>query len=282
MRLALAVVACVGLCSTLFAQDDEPVQDRVAQLEAQVAALTAERDALREELAGFRVRLAEAIEILRNLGYAPPAPVLAEPRDPTASPMAAMQTLRRRARLELATVPRRTPDDRTAYARTARDWADSMNEALDVEKDWLVRVLSVDLPTSGSSVARASVRLQLFDAATGAPLSAPMDVSVPNRVGRKMAAGLEAQDGSAAWTASVRLRPSVRFNADRLERGPFDHPPFLAPQVEAELGVDWLRFEPATVPEGFFPALPGDDPLAVPDRSPPRTSPDPAPARQPR
>ncbi|MEQ9095416.1 MAG: hypothetical protein RIE32_04055 [Phycisphaerales bacterium] len=290
MRRALVVVACVGLASTLCAQDGEgsAASDRIAELQAQVDALSAERDALRDQLdqmrAQFdemRVRLGEAIEMLRNLGYAPPAPVLAEPADPMASPLAAMQTLRRRARLELASMPRAREDDRAAYRQAARDWVDTMNRVLDGEKDWLVRVLAVDLPASGSSAARATASLQLYDAATGAPLSPPMEVSVPGRVGRRMAAA----GADQGWMARVHLRPAVRFNPDRLERGPFDHPPFLAPQVEAEIGVDWLRFEPADVPEGFFPDLPGDDPLAVPDRSGPAApaqSPGDTPARQPR
>ncbi|MFI4916493.1 MAG: hypothetical protein ACIAS6_08315, partial [Phycisphaerales bacterium JB060] len=157
MRRALAIAACVGLASTLCAQEGEPPgEDRIAQLEAQVEQLTGERDALRDQLDEMRVRfdemrvrLGEAVEMLGNLGYAPPAPVLAEPADPLASPLAAMQTLRRRARLELAPMPRRTDEDRAAYRRAARAWADSMNNALAGERDWLVRVLAVDLPASG-------------------------------------------------------------------------------------------------------------------------------------
>ncbi|MFI4914928.1 MAG: hypothetical protein ACIAS6_00300, partial [Phycisphaerales bacterium JB060] len=102
--------------------------------------------------------------------------------------------------------------------------------------------------------------------------------------GRRMAASLD--QGDAGWTARVRLRPDVRHNPDRIERGPCDHPACMAPQVEALVGVDWLRFEPADVPEGFFPERAGDDPLAVPEESPrpaPGGSPgDTPPARQPR
>jgi hypothetical protein len=208
--------------------------------------------------------------------------MLAEPSDPMASPIAAMQTLRRRARVELNTIPRDTVEARAAYRTAAQEWVERMNTGLAGEKDWLVRVLSVSLPTSSSSAARATAQVQLFDATSGAPLSPPMEVSVPGRVGRRMAeAGPE-----QGWMARVNLRPSVRHNPDRLERGPFDHPPFLAPEVEATIAVDWLRFEPAAVPEGFFPAVPGSDPLAVPAQSPqvtPNESPDAAPpARQPR
>lgn len=284
MSRAIAILLYAAFAAVACAQDGAPSpEDRIAALESQLAEVRAERDALRVRLDEMRVRLGEAIEMLGNLGYAPPAPVLAEPADPLASPLAAMQTLRRRARLELAPMPRRTAEDRAAYRRTARDWADSMNNALAGERDWLVRVLAVDLPASGSSAARANARLQLFDAATGDPLSAPMDVPVPGRIGRRMAASLD--EGDAGWTARVRLRPDVRHNPDRTERGPFDHPPFMAPQVEAEMGVDWLRFEPASVPEGFFPERSGDDPLALPDESPravPAERPDSAPARQPR
>lgn len=247
-------------------------EQRIPQLEAEVARLRQERDEL-------RVRLGEAIEILRNLGYAPPAPLLAEPSDPMASPIAAMQTLRRRARVDLATMPRKTAEDREAYRQAAQNWVDTMNTGLSGEKDWLVRVLRVDLPSSSSSAVRATAVLQLFDAASGAPLSLPMEVSVPGRVGRRMAEGGVNQ----GWIARVNLKPGVRHNPDRQERGPFDHPPFLAPEVEAVTAVDWLRFEPTVVPEGFFPAAPGEDPLAVPDAAPPR-EPAPAnePARQPR
>ena len=285
MRRALAIVACAGLASLALAQDTEPAQpgtpaqqspeDRIAQLESELAKVIQERDEL-------RVRLAEAIAMLRNLGYSAPAPVVAEPADPMASPLAAMQTLRRRARLELSSMPRTTADERAEYREAAQSWVEKMNQGLAGEKQWLVRATNVMLPTSSSSAARATATLQLFDAATGAPLSSPMEVSVPGRVGRRMAdAGV-----NQGWTAHVVLKPDVRHNADRQERGPFDHPPFLAPEVEATVGVDWLRFEPAVVPEGFFPAVPGEDPLAVPDRSPravPNESPDAAPpARQPR
>ncbi len=269
----IALVALV-LATSAFAQQpttEASPEDRIAQLEAELANMRQERNEL-------RVRLGEAIDMLRSLGYAPPAPLLAEPSDPRASPIAAMQTLRRRARVDLAPMPRRTPEDRNAYRQASQEWVEKMNAGLSGEKDWLVRVLRVDLPSNSSTAARATAVLQLFDATTGAPLSLPMEVSVPGRVGRKMAEGGPNQ----GWMARVNLKPGVRHNPDRQERGPFDHPPFLAPEVEATIGVDWLRFEPTAVPDGFFPALPGDDALAVPDAAPPREPAPAQPARQPR
>lgn len=274
IRSSLSALLALGLATAAFAQAESTVtpEQRIAQLEAELAQVRAERDQL-------RVRLAEAIEMLRNLGYAPPAPMLAEPSDPMASPIAVMQTLRRRARLELASVPRDSVEDRAAYRMTAQDWVEKMNEALSGEKDWLVRVLSVSLPTSSSTAARATAELQLFDESTGAPLSLPVEVSVPGRVGRRMADGGPNQ----GWMAHVKLATNVRHNPDRQERGPFDHPPFLAPEVEATVGVEWMRFETTDVPEGFFPPAPGDDPLAVPERAQDAApGPSPEPARQPR
>jgi len=278
VRRAAAVLACVGVALTACAQDEAPTpQERIAQridqLEAQVAELQAERD-------GLRMRLAEAIEMLRNLGYAPPSPVLAEPSDPMASPLAAMQTLRRRARLELAQMPRDTADERAAYRDAARAWVQTMNEGLAGERRWLVRATDVVLPASSSSAARARARVQLFDAATGAALSMPMEVSVPGRVGRRMAEAGPNQ----GWTAHVVLKPMVRHNPDRQEAGPFDHPPFLAPEVEARVEVEWLRFEPAEVPQGFFPALPGEpgEGMVVPPSAQASPVDEAVPARQPR
>lgn len=274
-RAVLTVLLALGLATTAFAQA-EPAQprpeDRIAALEAELAMVRAERD-------GLRVRLAEAIEMLRNLGYAAPAPMLAEPSDPMASPIAVMQTLRRRARLELAPIARDSAEDRAAYRKAAQDWAQKMNEALSGEKDWLVRVLRVSLPMSSSTAARATAEVQLFDASTGAPLSLPLEVSVPGRVARRMANGGTEQ----GWTAHVKLETKARHNPERQERGPFDHPPFLAPEVEATVGVEWMRFETTDVPEGFFPPAPGDDPLAVPERAQDAApAPSPEPARQPR
>jgi|GEM_PF-4528524 len=273
-RVAISALLAIGLTTTAFAQA-EPAQgpeERVAALEAELVELRAERDEL-------RVRLAEAIQMLRSLGYAPPAPMLAEPSDPMASTIAVMQTLRRRARLELASIPRDSAEDRAAYRETAQDWAERMSKALSGEKAWLVRVLQVSLPTSSSTAARATAEVQLFDKATGAPLSLPMEVSVPGRVGRRMAEGGPDQ----GWMAHVKLVTNVRHNPNRQERGPFDHPPFLAPEVEATVSVDWLRFETTSVPDGFFLPVPGEDPLAVPAQAPdtaPTQSPEPP--RQPR
>lgn len=269
IRSSLTALLALGLATAAFAQAESTVtpEQRIAQLEAELAQVRAERDQL-------RVRLAEAIEMLRNLGYAPPAPMLAEPSDPMASPIAVMQTLRRRARLELASIPRDRAADRAAYRKFAQDWVQKMNEALSGEKDWLVRVLRVTLPTSSSTAARATAELQLFDKATGAPLSLPIEVSVPGRIGRRMAEGGTEQ----GWMAHVELETKVRHNPDRQERGPFDHPPFLAPEVEATVDVEWMRFETTDVPDGFFPPAPGEDPLAVPDAAPSR---DPSPATEP-
>ncbi len=277
-RAPLTVLLALGLATTAFSQTQpapSSPEDRIAALEAELAEVKAERDQL-------RVRMAEAIEMLRNLGYAPPAPMLAEPSDPMASTIAVMQTLRRRARLELASMPRESSADRAAYREAAKDWVERMNKGLSGEKDWLVRVLRVSLPTSSSTSARATAEVQLFDKSTGAPLSLPVEVSVPGRIGRRMADGGPNQ----GWMAHVKLATNVQHNPDRQERGPFDHPPYLAPEVEATVGVEWLRFETTDVPEGFFPAMPGEDPLAVPKESPqavPNESPDAAPpARQPR
>lgn len=274
MRVLFSVLLALGLTTTVLAQA-EPAQtpgERIAALEAELAEVRAERD-------GLRIRLAEAIQMLRSLGYAPPAPMLAEPSDPMASTTAVMQTLRRRARLELATIPRDSAEDRAAYRETAQDWTEQMSKALSGEKAWLVRVLQVSLPTSSSTAARATAEVQLFDKATGAPLSLPMEVSVPGRIGRLMADGGPHQ----GWMAHVKIQTNVRHNPDRQERGPFDHPPFLAPEVEATVGVEWMRFETTDVPDGFFPPAPGEDPLAVPGRSPDAApSESPEPARQPR
>ena len=271
MRVALALIAAFGWAAVSLAQEDAPTAgDRVAELEAEVKSLRKERDAL-------RVRLAEAIEMLRNLGYAAPEPVLAEPSDPMASPLAAMRTLRQRARLELKPLARDTVEARQAYRRAAKAWVQTMNEGLRGERRWLVRAMRVTLPTSGSTAARARVELQLFDPATGAPLSMPMEVGVPSRVGRRMAEA--GQD--VGWTAHVRVVPNVRHNPDRQERGPFDHPPFLAAEVEAKVGVEWLRFEQAEVPADFFPPLRDEDTLVAPSQ--PTAAPgDGSPARQPR
>lgn len=274
MRALLSALFAFGLATTVFAQA-EPVrtpEERIAALQAELAEVRAERD-------GLRVRLAEAIQMLRSLGYAPPAPMLAEPSDPMASTIAVMQTLRRRARLELSSIPRETAEGRAAYRQTAQDWAERMSKALSGEKQWLVRVLKVSLPTSSSTAARATAEVQLFDKATGAPLSLPVEVSVPGRIGRRMADGGPNQ----GWMAHVKIQTNVRHNPDRQERGPFDHPPFLAPEVEATVGVEWLRFETTSVPEGFFPPAPGEDPLAVPGPAPEAApSESPEPARQPR
>ncbi|GIW74928.1 MAG: hypothetical protein KatS3mg103_1450 [Phycisphaerales bacterium] len=255
--VALAGAPRPAWSAQAIAQDaDRPagpsVQDgAAADVEAHLAALQEEVRRLRAERDELRVRLAEAIEMLRNLGYAPPRPVVQEPSDPMASPLAVMQTLRRRARLELSTIPREKPEDLEVYRRQAQQWAEKMNAALSGQRQWLVRVLDVTPPTSSAPSARGRASVQLFDPATGAVLSLPMDVPVPNRTARRMAQAGPQQ----GWTAHVRLEPQVRFNSDRLEAGPFDHPPFLAPMVEATLQVHWDRFEPADVPEGFFPPL---------------------------
>lgn len=268
--LAAVLVVCVGLPAMAQEQADGP-GSRLEQLEARVAALEAERDAL-------RVRLGEAIEALRNLGYAPPPPVLAEPTDPMASPAAVMQTLRRRARLELMPLARASAEDRSAYRQSAQDWVRRMTDAFTGEREWLVRVLGVQMPASGSSVARATVRVQVFDATTAAPLSAAMEIAVPGRIARRMADG----GVDRGWRARVSLKPDIRHNPDRAERGPFDYPPFLAPEVEATIGVEWLRFEPTDVPEGFFPALERADPLDEPAASGAGEPAGEVPARQPR
>lgn len=246
-------------------------QDRVAQLEAQIATLERERDEL-------RVRLAEAIEMLRNLGYAPPPPVLAEPIDPMASPVAAMRTLHRRARVDLMPLARASAEDRTAYRQAAQEWVRRMSDAFTGEREWLVRVLSVEMPTSGAGAARARVRLQVFDATTASPLSAAMEVMVPSRIARRMADG----GPERGWRARVSLKPDLRHNPDRQERGPFDFPPFLAPEVEGTIGVEWLRFDSTELPEGFFPALEVDDVLVAPGSGGPPDVRNEAPARQPR
>ncbi|MGD1915160.1 MAG: hypothetical protein ACFCBV_03095 [Phycisphaerales bacterium] len=271
MRSMLALVVLLGCAAATLAQGDAPTaSDRITELEAEVEALRKERDAL-------RVRLAEAIEILRNLGYAAPEPVLAEPSDPMASPLAAMRTLRQRARLELKPLARDTAEARQAYQRAAKAWVQTMNDGLRGERQWLVRAIRVDLPTSGSAAARARAELQLFDAASGAPLSMPMQVGVPSRVGRRMAEA----GPNVGWTAHVRIVPSIRHNPDRLERGPFDHPPFLAVEVEGDVGVEWLRFEEAEVPSGFFPPLRDADALVAPSGASVDSG-DRSPARQPR
>ena len=270
MRAALVFVVSVGFASVTLAQDEATAtSDRIDKLEAEVESLRQERDAL-------RIRLIEAIEMLRNLGYAAPEPVLAEPSDPMASPLAAMRTLRQRARLELKSLARDTAEAREAYRRAAKAWVQTMNEGLSGHRKWLVRASRVDLPTSGSTAARARAELQLFDPATGAALSMPMRVSVPSRVGRRMAAA----GPSVGWTAVVRIVPNVRHNPDRLERGPFEHPPFLAGEVEGDGSIEWLRFEEAQVPAGFF-APPADADVLVLPREAEAPVED-APARQPR
>jgi len=243
--------------------DSQPTRDELRQ---RIAELEAERDLLRR-------RLAQAVEMLRNLGADPPPTLAPEPVDPLASPANALHALRRRATIELANLPRRTEEDRQRYERLARQWIEKATEGLTGERQWLVRTLGVTMPTSGAAGARALVRLQPVDAATGLPLALPMEAALRPRDARRMAD----EDAPDAWLATVRLRPQLRYNPDRADPGPFDYPPLLAPHVEGVIDVQWLDFNKADVPPGFFdndpedpdnpraPRLPSPPPAATPE-----------------
>ncbi|MEO1009338.1 MAG: hypothetical protein AAFX79_12315 [Planctomycetota bacterium] len=251
----MALIAREGLAQAP-AQPSDAAADaeaRIAELEARVAALEEERSLLVQ-------RLADAVQMLRNLGFAAPPQMAPEPVDPLASPNALLHTLRRRAAVELGGMPRATQADRLAYDRAASEWIEKANQGLAGERRWLVRVLGVTMPTSGSSAARAAASVQIFDPASGRPLSLPTQVATTSRMARRLAD----EDAPEAWLATVRVAASVVRNPARTEPGPFDYPPYLAPEVEATVRVEWRDFQPAEVPEGFFDADAGEPDAVAP------------------
>lgn len=218
---------------------------RQGDAQAEIARLRARVAELEAALASASAALAEAqraIDAALGRGGAPArgAPSDALPATPLAGPdalFAALQRDYRRAFAEPGPIDQRRVD--------VGRWCQRIATEMRGRVEWLVALDELVLPTepTGSPAPRApTVRVQVLDAGTLAPVGLPFVAELPERlvplVVRSTARG-------AVWRADVDFAAAPAHNPTRASAGAFDHPRFIGPFAEFGFALTWRSLTPS-------------------------------------
>jgi len=227
---------------SVTAERDALVQ-RVAALEARVAALEGERDAL---LARVEALEADNERLRQNTPPSNAAEAADEhppPRtdDPLASRRSLMEALRDSYEKRFTDAGTGEPIEPTPEEVEA--WAEQQARDFSGFRTWTVRLdplldSSGKVPTGGPRL--ASVRF--IHSASLEPMGPPFTAEVPSRFFPRIA---DREPGSL-WSLTGQMTAIPPVDPTRVQRGPFDHPPFIGPYAEFDFDLSWRRLIPET------------------------------------
>lgn len=213
-------------------EENEALQARIRELEAELVAAEA------------RIAQLEAqVESLESAEEEPPpappldAPVTVDESKPEASPRAVLAAIRASFAETFESLDGPSSRSWRKEQRDIEKWIKARERDLRKSIDWQVTVS----PNGTVRRGRREARLEFLavDPVTATPLGSFVAILDRNQLARL--GDLEKEhEGLAGITLHMTgtLKPILRINPDRAERGPFDNPPFVGPYVEFGLEVE--------------------------------------------
>lgn len=240
----IALLLCsVGVTPSVAQDTTDQLRRHNEQLEAKVADLES-------ALAAARMRIVELENLLATAQPASGGTVTLPVDVPTAagdtSPSALEAALRKayaEGRENAAVAEGNIEDFKAfgpAYQRWLRKWIAGTDRAFRKPVSWTV-VLEAAQPTSRTeSVASIVVWDVKLNEAVGKPFPVTLSTRVIERVRRSM----RLNGPTVPLTLSGVYTPRLVMNSDRIDRGPFDNPPFIGPMVELRWSIDLKSLSP--------------------------------------
>lgn len=289
LRWAATCVLAVLLASPAFGQgvsadelrreidrllrQNQALSAQVADQTRRLDALAAENKKLQDELQATRARPAMPSVVSPQVPTVPDAPMpppelrAPVPADPLASPASMLAELSKRYEAELATMSVATPRDQAEYEKLAKRWCDLTSDRMRGSRQWLMTFRDWrDADPKASPAAPSptiSVLCRVIDEASGLPIGEPfrreMSVSYLDRFERQARLFAEGKAPEPRWMVSVMPIAKPVFNAERLEPGPYNEPPFIGRQIEFTYDIDWRGMtlwkpdQPSTTPAPASP-----------------------------
>lgn len=244
MLIALVILATPGLASAQTDQsnndlrrENDQLKERIAGLEAQVEQLRKRVQSLDEENRRLRQAITEQGRQTTSTpgGSQPTTPTTTTPKDPLASPDSLFNTLLSSFQASpLASMPYESRTERTAYTREATRWARGTEREYRGPVTWTIEITEVS-PVRGRDT---DVTFFVLNAQTGERIGDAVTSAFPARFAQELR-----PDSRMRIEGVFGSRPNV--NPERLERGTFDNPRFIAPMIEFGFDLAVRRIEAA-------------------------------------
>lgn len=247
MLIALAILAAPALASAQADQsnndlrrENDQLKERIAGLEAQIEQLRKRVQSLDEENRRLRQAIAEQGRQTTSTpgGSQPTTPTTtapSAPKDPLASPESLFNALLSSFQAsQLASMPYESRTERTAYTREATRWARGTEREYRGPVTWTIEITEVS-PVRGRDT---DVTFFVLNAQTGERIGDAVTSAFPARFAQELR-----PDSRMRIEGVFGSRPNV--NPERLERGTFDNPRFIAPMIEFGFDLAVRRVEAA-------------------------------------
>lgn len=243
--LAFVILGTIMPGGRARAQSDADLRRENQQLSTQISDLTQELEALKSTNQSLQERIAQLeaqLAAARRSSSGGPAtlPPLEEPEvtidesKPEASPRAMLQAVQAShdEAIKGMEIGREGDGKRRAYLRKLEQWEAGAERSLRSQISWHVR--EVDRRNSDNNRIWTLVAV---DPKSGAELGDPFEVMLPRNVADRLAA-FESREELGVMVMRGTALPQIRVNQARAERGSFDRPRFIGPYVEYALQVE--------------------------------------------
>lgn len=224
-------------------------QDGVEQLRRRNELLVAKVADLESALAAARARI-EALEHQLAAGQPPtpaaPNTVAAPTIEGEANPSQFEATLRAAYTTALAEADvsegarEEFREHGAPYQRWLQKWIAGADRTFRRNVEWVVILEASEAASRTESFATLSA----WDATTNERIGKPFQVRVPTRTLARIARATRTRGEMIQLVLSGVYTPHLQFNATRIDRGPFDNPPFIGPMIELKWSFDAKSLTP--------------------------------------
>ncbi len=257
----VAVLALVALSTPGQAQDPETDLARENErLSAQVRDLEATLKAALARIAELEKSLAAAGSSgAASRTTAAPRPIAASDLSPAGLAAAIREDFK--VEFEASGLPAltdtSTEEDRIRYTRWLKKWVAARNRRFRERVSWPVAIKGGEVISTSETLAT----FQPWDVDESTEVGKPFDLAIPTRSYSRAIRPRNGRTGDEIARLDGVFVPRIRFNAARLEPGPFDNPPYLGPMAELFWSFD---FKALSTEATKVDATPSGDPGAKP------------------
>ena len=127
-----------------------------------------------------------------------------------------------------------------AYQRWLKKWITGTVRTFRKQVSWTVVLEGVQATTQTESVAT----IVAWDIKTNEAIGKPFPVTLSTRSVERVRRLMRLNGATTPLTLAGVYTPRLILNPDRIDRGPFDNPPFIGPMVELRWSIDAKSLSP--------------------------------------
>jgi hypothetical protein len=247
----MAVLIMTLACGAHAQNGAEQLRQRNEQLEAKLADLQSALDAARTRIATLEAQIASGSSSLAKTTPSqttPPPDTKATDALDLSNPVSAESAIRNayRTDYQASGLPefssKEWAESEVMYERWLKKWIAAIDRKFRKPVSWTVVMERSFRANRTESMAT----LVAWNPEENAQVGTPFQVRIPTRTLERIYRAMRIAGGTVELTLNGVYVPALQFNRNRINRGPFDNPPFIGPMTELRWSVDVKSLSPPT------------------------------------